>query len=101
MYYYGQGVQKSFPLAFQWFHKSAEQGNVDAQYGLGSMYESGQGVKQNDILAYVWTKIARDNGYDVSNTRLAKLSNKIRADVKLADQIVQRCLESNYQDCEQ
>lgn len=32
----------------------AEQGNADAQFGLGLMYRNGKGIPQNDADAMVW-----------------------------------------------
>lgn len=39
------------PEALRWFRNSAEQGNPDAQYLLGQMYEEGEGVSQNFSMA--------------------------------------------------
>jgi TPR repeat protein len=41
----------------------AEQGNADAQFGVGWMYDNGQGVPQDDARAVVWSRKAADQGY--------------------------------------
>ena len=48
MYYEGNRVQKDEAMAAQWYQKAAEQGNAEAQFFLGWMYDSGRGVPQND-----------------------------------------------------
>lgn len=41
MYIVGEGVSQDYKKAFEWFSKSAEQGNVYAQFYLGNMYYDG------------------------------------------------------------
>ena len=38
MYYHGHGVEQDDEQAVFWFRKAAEQGNADAQYYLGWIY---------------------------------------------------------------
>ena len=42
--------------AFSWFTKSAEQGNADAQFGLGECYLNGFGTFQNYEESFKWYK---------------------------------------------
>jgi len=37
----------SFAQSFNEVKKSAEQGNAEAQYNLGQMYENGEGTENN------------------------------------------------------
>ena len=39
----GRGIAQDFQEAIKWYTKSAEQGNVNAQYNLGNLYLRGQG----------------------------------------------------------
>ena len=41
----------------------AEQGDVDAQYNLGLMYDFGEGVPEDDEEAVRWYRLAADQGY--------------------------------------
>ena len=41
---------------------AAEQGDAKAQYNLGSMYDTGQGVAQNNVEAYKWLSLAAAQG---------------------------------------
>jgi TPR repeat protein len=43
-------------------HKSAEQGNATAQNRLGLLYNQGQGVPQNPLLAKQWFEKAAEQG---------------------------------------
>jgi len=49
--------------AVAYFRKSAEQGNADGQYGLGTMYASGEGVKRDVALARKWIALAAEQGH--------------------------------------
>ncbi len=42
LYYHGQGVKESNPLALQWFQRAANQGLAEAQFHLGNMHAYGQ-----------------------------------------------------------
>ncbi len=42
---------------------AAKAGYVDAQYVVGQRYWNGDGVKENRILAYVWTLVATNNNH--------------------------------------
>lgn len=46
-YYFGQGVNKDYLKAHDWFHKAAKLGNVGATYSLGAMYNARHGVTEN------------------------------------------------------
>jgi uncharacterized protein len=48
--------------ALIWLHKAADQGNADAQTGLGWMYAQGHGVPQDDAAALVWYRKGADQG---------------------------------------
>jgi TPR repeat protein len=45
-----------------WYIEAAAQGEVVAQYNLGAMFESGQGVKLDHVEAHKWFNIAEVNG---------------------------------------
>ncbi|WP_143413494.1 tetratricopeptide repeat protein, partial [Haemophilus influenzae] len=54
--------QSNYQTAFKWFRKAAEQGDAQAQGGLGMMYERGLGVKQDDFKAVNWYRKAAEQG---------------------------------------
>jgi hypothetical protein len=49
----------------------ADQGNADAQYFIGEMYEDGHGVKQDDTEAMKWLQKAADQGDDAAQYAVA------------------------------
>ncbi|HHH51339.1 MAG TPA: sel1 repeat family protein, partial [Campylobacterales bacterium] len=54
MYARGRYVSKNEKEAFNWFHKSARNGFVEAKYYMGISFEHGRGVKPNKYLARYW-----------------------------------------------
>jgi TPR repeat protein len=53
---------EDYTQAALWFRKSAEQGNVAAQSGLGLLYYAGKGVPKDSARAAVWFRKAADQG---------------------------------------
>jgi TPR repeat protein len=49
--------------AVRLYRLAAEQGYVDGRAALGRMYADGEGVPQDDVLAYMWHNLAAANGY--------------------------------------
>tara|TARA_R110000765_G_scaffold324976_2_gene416497 strand:+ start:916 stop:1131 length:216 start_codon:yes stop_codon:yes gene_type:complete len=45
-----------------WYRLAAEQGDADAQYNLGIMYDTGRGVPENDAEAVRWYRLAAEQG---------------------------------------
>ena len=62
-----------YETALSEFTKAAEDGDVDAQYNLGVMYEHGHGVEQSDLKAGEWYQLAADNGHPEAPTALQLL----------------------------
>ncbi len=61
---------KNYIKASRWCHQAAEQGNVEAQFALGFMYERGRGVNKDDAEAVKWYRKAADQGVASAQTRL-------------------------------
>ena len=49
--------------AVNWYRKAAVQGDADAQYNLGVMYDTGEGVPENDVEAVNWYRKAAEQGH--------------------------------------
>tara|TARA_B100000035_G_scaffold310947_1_gene319641 strand:+ start:8651 stop:9124 length:474 start_codon:yes stop_codon:yes gene_type:complete len=74
LYFFGKGVEKNLPLAFDYCKKAAFRGSARAQNNLAYMFMEGLGTKKDLISAYAWSKIAIENGYK---------SHKIRDNVSM------------------
>ena len=58
------GLDNDYKEAKKYFKKSAEFGNIDAQYYLGLCYEEGTGTQKNSKLAFSWYLKAAEAGND-------------------------------------
>jgi TPR repeat protein len=56
----------------KWFHKSAAQGNAEAQYWLGKCYFRGIGVAQDSTMAVDFFHAAAEQGKMKAQCRLGK-----------------------------
>lgn len=52
MYRHGEGVEQNIDMTLFWLNKAAEQGDVNAQYLLGSYYRDGEneGVANLEVM---------------------------------------------------
>ncbi len=63
MYFNGNGVAKNRETGIMWFHKAAEQGNIDAQAFLGAKYIQGSdGFVKNTVVGMKWIHKAAKQG---------------------------------------
>jgi len=62
LYDRGQGASQSRAEIVKWYQKAADHGNAMAQYRLGSMYLSGEGVPQDYIQAHLWFSLSAARG---------------------------------------
>ena len=60
-------------------HKDAEQGQANSQYSLGVMYEKGQGVIQDYIIAHMWLNIASSNASKQAPKKRKEIEVKMSA----------------------
>jgi TPR repeat protein len=56
-----------------WLRKAAEQGDVEAQFILGYLYDKGQGVPQDYTQAAFWVRKAAEQGYAAAQSMLGYL----------------------------
>jgi len=63
---FGSIVFSSEDKDFEQLKKHAEQGDINAQCDLASMYYTGKGVPQNDAEALKWYKKAAEKGHPVA-----------------------------------
>ena len=60
-------------------HQDAEQGQANSQYSLGVMYEKGQGVIQDYIIAHMWLNIASSNASKQAPKKRKEIEVKMSA----------------------
>ena len=59
-----------FATALREWTLAAEQGNADAQYNLGLMYDNGRGVPQDYATAAKWYTLAAEQGFALAQNNL-------------------------------
>jgi hypothetical protein len=64
---------RDYPTALAGFKKLADQGNADAQYILGVMYERGKGVLKDPEQAAAWHRKAAEKGISNAQFNLAAM----------------------------
>ncbi|HIF09633.1 MAG TPA: sel1 repeat family protein [Sneathiellales bacterium] len=69
----GEGTEKSASQAAHWFMEASKQNFGKAQYQLGRLYATGDGVEQDKAMAFVLWSAAVENGATRSNTDLGEL----------------------------
>tara|TARA_R110002111_G_C6001785_1_gene373240 strand:- start:4178 stop:5782 length:1605 start_codon:yes stop_codon:yes gene_type:complete len=72
-YYSGEGKSQNYSKAFDYFNKSAAQGNNDSRYVLGFMYKEGQGNRADLYKAKRFLTLASENGHPYASIELAKM----------------------------
>jgi TPR repeat protein len=101
MYSSGQGVARDEVAAIRWFTKAAHAGDWAAESNLGDRYFEGKGITKNLAMAYMWFEISERNGSKIAADKKARIVPLISAkQVALATGNAQRCIQSNYQNCE-
>ncbi|WP_158133549.1 hypothetical protein [Vibrio navarrensis] len=64
------------------------------------MYGAGEGVNKDPILEYMWYSLAKHNGHQSAQERIESTSKKMDTDsISKAQEMVERCLVSNYSQC--
>lgn len=76
MHCYGLGTQQDYEKAFEWFLKSAEEGNRFAQYSLGNLYYYGNGTDKDLSQAFHWYMKSAEQGQPYASYSIAQMYNK-------------------------
>ena len=67
------GFERDDADAANWFRRAAEQGLADAQFNLGLMYYTGEGVEHDDEVAFRWFDSAAAQGHAKAQFNLGAL----------------------------
>jgi len=65
--------RRDYATALRLWRPLADQGNAEAQYALGFMYDGGQGVPKNYARAAKWWRLAADQGHTFAQYNLGTL----------------------------
>lgn len=76
MHCYGLGTEQDYEKAFDWFLKSATEGNKFAQYSLANLYYYGNGVEKDLSRAFLWYKKSSAQGQPYASYSIAQMYNK-------------------------
>lgn len=98
-YYSGEGVDRNFGTAAQYFMKAAEQGHSEAQYSLGLMNYVGQTGGQDFSNAAKWFQMAAENGHIQAQYNLGFLyyeGKGVQQDLKTAYGWIDRAAQQGY-----
>ena len=76
MHCYGLGIQQDYEKAFEWFLKSAKEGNKFAQYSLGNLYYYGNGTDKDLSHAFHWYMKSAEQGQPYAAYAAAQMYNK-------------------------
>ena len=76
MHCYGLGTEQDYEKAFEWFLKSAQEGNKFAQYSLANLYYYGNGVEKDLSQAFLWYRKSSEQGQPYASYAAAQMYNK-------------------------
>lgn len=87
-YAHAHGVELNQHQAARWFRKAADQGHARAQFNLGELTESGQGVPQSDLDAFILYSLASEHENQEHIFGKAKadevIANRARTELRLS-----------------
>ena len=76
MHCYGLGTEQNYEKAFEWFLKSAQEGNKFAQYSLANLYYYGNGAEKNLKEAFGWYMRSAKQGQPYASYAVAQMYSK-------------------------
>jgi TPR repeat protein len=76
MHCYGLGTEQDYEKAFEWFLKSAQEGNKFAQYSLANLYYYGNGVEKDLSQAFLWYRKSSEQGQPYTPYAVAQMYDK-------------------------
>ena len=76
MHCYGLGTEQDHEKAFDWFLKSATEGNKFAQYSLANLYYYGNDVERDLSQAFLWYQKSSAQGQPYASYVIAQMYSK-------------------------
>jgi TPR repeat protein len=72
-YYNGNLGHKDYKLAYQYFLKSADSGNISSMFYIGKMYQNGEEVEQDNTQAKKWYTTSAEKGNNFAEQYLGDM----------------------------
>lgn len=79
MYRRGEGVPVDLVQARRWYEAAATQGYVEAQFQLGTLWETATGVAPDLVEARRWYALAARAGHERARESLMRVENALAA----------------------
>lgn len=76
MHCYGFGTEQDYAQSFEWFLKSAQEGNKFAQYSLANLYYYGNSVEKDLSQAFLWYQKSASQGQPYASYAVAQMYSK-------------------------
>ena len=95
MHCYGLGTEQNYEKAFEWFLKSAQEGNKFAQYSLANLYYYSNGAERNLKEAFCWYMRSAKQGQPYASYAVAQMYSKgeyVEHDEKTAQEYYNQAL---------
>ena len=95
MHCYGLGTEQNYEKAFEWFLKSAQEGNKFSQYSLANLYYYGNGAEKNLKEAFGWYMRSAKQGQPYASYAVAQMYSKgeyVEHDEKTAQKYYKQAL---------
>ena len=87
-------LSEDYATALREWRPLAAQSDVEAQFFLGVMYATGQGVIKDNVYAHMWWNIAASSGYaSAVNNREIVAGKMTAADISKAQDATTSCQE--------
>lgn len=93
----------NFEKAYRVWRPLAENGDADAQFSLGLLYENGKGVNQDSAKAAAWYRKAADQGNASAQNKLGLMlynGEGVERDLNAAFKWIRKAAEQNHMDAQ-
>ena len=92
--------RNDYATALKEWRPLAERGDAAAQTFLGVMYATGEGVRENNAIAYMWFNIAASQGDKGAVSNLDKIKQQMTpSQVEKGQDLTRQCIAKNYKGC--
>jgi TPR repeat protein len=75
----GKGVAPDMDKAIYWYRQAAMKNNCIAEYNLGRIYATGQGVPIDESIAMAWMNKAEKHGFETALSKFSRLTKDASA----------------------